>query len=91
MTQACVTALARYCILATFTINSEGKGKVQCTVIKSINHVYTLAIFPPVKLAKRFSEMVRTLEDLWMVNLFEAGTIFLHLETHRKEGLGCLV
>lgn len=58
---------------------------------KKSNHVYTLAIFPPVKLAKRFSEMVRTLEDLWMVNLFEAGTIFLHLETHRKEGLGCLV
>lgn len=94
VTQACVTALARYCILATFTINSEGKGKIQCTVIKKkkpTNYVYTLAIFPPVKLAKRFSEMVRTLEDLWMVNLFEAGTIFLHLETHRKEGLECLV
>lgn len=45
-----------------------------------MNHGHTLAIFPPVKLAKRFSEMVRTLEDLWIVNLFEAGTIFLHLK-----------
>lgn len=92
MTQACVRSLAHYCILATFIINWEEKGKISCTEVKKItNHVYTLVILLPVDSQKRFSEMVRTLEDLWMVNLFEAATIFLHLETHRKERLRSLV
>lgn len=40
-------------------------------------------ILPPLKFAKRFSDRVSTLELRWMVNLFEAVTIFLHLkETH---------
>lgn len=39
----------------------------------------TLVILPPLKLAKRLSERVSTLALRWMVNLFEAVTIFLHL------------
>lgn len=39
----------------------------------------TFVILPPLKFAKRFSERVSTLELRWMVNLFEAVTIFLHL------------
>lgn len=45
---------------------------------------HTLAIFPPVKLAKRFRESVSTLEDLWIVNRLDAGTIFLHLATDER-------
>lgn len=39
----------------------------------------TFVILPPLKLAKRFSESVRTLEARWMVNRLLAGTFFLHL------------
>lgn len=39
----------------------------------------TLVIFPPVKLANRLSERVSTFGLRWIVNLFEAVTIFLHL------------
>ncbi len=44
----------------------------------------TFVIFPPLKLVNRFSEMVRTLELRWMVNLFEAVTIFLHLPRQKN-------
>lgn len=40
----------------------------------------TFVILPPLKLAKRFSARVSTLALRWMVNLFEAVTIFLHLQ-----------
>lgn len=39
----------------------------------------TFVILPPLKFAKRLSERVSTLALRWMVNLFEAVTIFLHL------------
>lgn len=39
----------------------------------------TFVILPPLKLAKRFSESVRTLEARWMVKRLLAGTFFLHL------------
>lgn len=42
----------------------------------------TFVILPPPKLAKRFSESVRTLEARWMVKRLLADTFFLHL--HRK-------
>lgn len=45
----------------------------------------TFVIFPPLKLVNRFSETVRTLELRWMVNLFDAVTIFLHLP--RQKGI----
>lgn len=41
----------------------------------------TFVILPPVKFAKRLSARVRTLGLRWMVNLFEAVTIFLHLRS----------
>lgn len=66
--------------------------KLQCNIhfiaapyfnrrMTSIVHVCqcTFVILPPVKFAKRLSERVSTLELRWMVNLFEAVTIFLHL------------
>ena len=39
----------------------------------------TFVIFPPLKLAKRLRDRVRTLEVLWMVKRLLAGTFFLHL------------
>lgn len=39
----------------------------------------TFVILPPLKFAKRLSERVSTLALRWIVNLFEAVTIFLHL------------
>lgn len=44
----------------------------------------TFVILPPLKFAKRLSERVSTLELRWMVNLFEAVTIFLHLRGKKK-------
>lgn len=46
--------------------------------------VLTLVILPPLKLAKRLSESVSTLEALWMVKRLLAGTFFLHLEGRRE-------
>lgn len=46
----------------------------------------TLVIFPPLKLAKRLSERVRTLDALWTVKRLLAGTFLLHL---RGRGGGC--
>lgn len=40
----------------------------------------TFVILPPLKFAKRLSARVSTLALRWMVNLFEAVTIFLHLQ-----------
>lgn len=39
----------------------------------------TLVIFPPLKLAKRLRDSVRTLDVRWMVKRLLAGTFFLHL------------
>lgn len=39
----------------------------------------TFVIFPPLKLAKRLRERVKTLDVLWMVKRLLAGTFFLHL------------
>ena len=47
----------------------------------------TLVIFPPLKLAKRLSESVRTLDVRWMVNRLLAGTFFLHLRGRGEEEL----
>lgn len=41
---------------------------------------FDFVILPPLKSAKRLSEMVSTLALRWIVNLFEAVTIFLHLK-----------
>lgn len=41
---------------------------------------FTFVILPPLKFAKRLSERVSTLALRWIVNLFEAVTIFLHLK-----------
>lgn len=38
-----------------------------------------MVIFPPLKLAKRLSERVRTLDALWTVKRLLAGTFLLHL------------
>lgn len=38
-----------------------------------------MVILPPLKLAKRLRESVRTLDALWMVKRLLAGTFFLHL------------
>lgn len=38
-----------------------------------------MVILPPLKLAKRLRDSVRTLEALWMVKRLLAGTFFLHL------------
>ena len=46
---------------------------------------YTLLIFPPVKSANLFSDIVRTLEERCMVNLLDAGTIFLHLKNKQRQ------
>lgn len=44
----------------------------------------TLVIFPPLKLAKRLRDRVRTLDVLWMVKRLLAGTFFLHLQREWK-------
>lgn len=41
---------------------------------------FAFVILPPLKSAKRLSEMVSTLALRWIVNLFEAVTILLHLK-----------
>lgn len=41
---------------------------------------FTFVILPPLKSAKRLSEMVSTLALRWIVNVFEAVTILLHLK-----------
>lgn len=45
----------------------------------------TLVILPPLKLAKRLRESVRTLDALWMVKRLLAGTFFLHLRGKRGQ------
>lgn len=45
----------------------------------------TLLIFPPVKFANLFSDIVRTLEERCIVYLFDAGTIFLHLKNKHRQ------
>ena len=46
---------------------------------------YTLLIFPPVKFANLFSDIVRTLDERCIVYLFDAGTIFLHLKSKHTQ------
>lgn len=48
-------------------------------LLKHLQETPTLEILPPLKLAKRFREMVSTLELRWILNLFEAWTISLQL------------
>lgn len=57
-------------------------SKIDALISKTVN---TFVIFPPVKLAKRFRESVNTFDARWTVNLFEAGTIFLHLVLLQKK------
>lgn len=65
---------------------------------KLLSHSYTMVLdkivytchgtfvsLPPVKFAKRFSDRVSTLALRWMVNLFEAVTIFLHLREKKVQ------
>ena len=54
---------------------------------QSLQQTLTLVIFPPLKLAKRLRERVKTLDVLWMVKRLLAGTFFLHL----REGSGAVL
>lgn len=44
-----------------------------------------MVIFPPLKLAKRLRDSVRTLDVRWMVKRLLAGTFFLHLGGRGRE------
>lgn len=46
--------------------------------------VLTLLIFLPVKSSNLFRHIVRTLGARWTVNLLQAATILLHLETEHR-------
>lgn len=57
----------------------SGTGSGRCWGDWTPGPRLTFVIFPPLKLAKRLSERVKTLDVLWMVKRLLAGTFFLHL------------
>lgn len=60
---------------------------LRCVIVNKIVCMChcTFVILPPEKCAKRLSGRVSTLALRWMVNLFEAVTIFLHLGSTNVE------
>lgn len=62
-----------------------GGGAAQGQRDTIVAHLVTFVILPPLKFANRFRDRVRTFEERCIVNLFEAGTIFLHLKQNQKD------